>query len=138
MCFDVFQHDVSLLCEAKGVIHHTSCSRTSQQNDVAKRKHRHLLDVIRTLMIQMKIPQQLWADAILTACHLINRMPSSVHGYIPHCFLFLQKSLFSLPLKVFGCVCFVQDTCPNLDTLSSVYLLYVCWLFSHSKRLSLL
>ena len=44
-------------------------------------------------------------------------MPTSVYGYIPHYLFFPQKSLFSLPPKVFGCVCFVQDTHPNLDKL---------------------
>ena len=78
----------------------------------------HLFDVTRTLMAQMKVPQLLWTDAVLIACHLINRMPSSVHGNFPHCLLFPQKPLFSLPPKVFGCVCFVQGTRPNLDKLS--------------------
>ena len=44
------QRNVSLLCEAQGVIHQTSCPRTSQQNGVAERKHHHLLDVTKTLM----------------------------------------------------------------------------------------
>ena len=109
---------MSLLCEEQRIVHQTSCPRTFQQNDVAERKYRHLLDVTRTLMAQMKVPQQLWTDAVLTACHLINRMPSSVHGNISHCLLFPQKPLFSLPPKVFRCVCFVQDTRPNLDKLS--------------------
>ena len=68
-------------------------------------------------MAQMKVPQQLWVDAVLTTYHLINRIPSSIHEYIPHCLIFPHKSLFSLPPKIFSCVCFVKDTRPNLDKL---------------------
>ena len=52
----------------------------SQQNDVAERecKHKHILDVARTMMIHMHVLKYLWVDAVLSACHLINRMPSSV------------------------------------------------------------
>ena len=33
----------------KGIIHQTLCAHTPQQNGVAKRKNRHLLDVVRCL-----------------------------------------------------------------------------------------
>jgi len=59
------------------LIHQTSCSHTSQQNGVVERKYRHSLDVARTMMIQKSVLKYLWYD-VLSACHLINRMPSSV------------------------------------------------------------
>lgn len=39
-----------------GIIHHTSCSYTSQQNGVAERKHRHLLEMTRAIRFQVNIP----------------------------------------------------------------------------------
>jgi len=44
------KNDVSVFCSKNGIIHQTSCSHTSQQNGVAERKHRHIMDVARTLM----------------------------------------------------------------------------------------
>ncbi|RVW27977.1 Retrovirus-related Pol polyprotein from transposon TNT 1-94 [Vitis vinifera] len=61
-----------------GILHQTSCVDTPSQNGVAERKNRHLLETVRALMFQMKVPKQFWADAVSTACFLINRMPTVV------------------------------------------------------------
>ncbi|KAL0446502.1 UNVERIFIED_CONTAM: Retrovirus-related Pol polyprotein from transposon TNT 1-94 [Sesamum latifolium] len=83
------QKAVSNFCDSKEILHQTSCLYTSQQIGVAKRKHRHLLDVARTIMTHMHVPKSYWGDAILTACYLINRMPSSVlSGDTPYSCLF--------------------------------------------------
>ena len=47
-------------------------------------------------------------------------MPSSVlHDQIPHSILLPIQPLFYLPLRVFGCVCFVQILTPGQDKLSA-------------------
>jgi len=104
--------------ESHGIIHQTSCSYTLQQNGVAERKNRHLLDVARCLMFHMHLPKHFWGHAVLTACYLINRLPTSVlQGNTPFSILHPNRSLFSLPLRVFGCVCFVHNLTPGLDKL---------------------
>jgi len=70
--------DVSIFCSKNEIIHQISYSHTSQQNGTVRRKHRHILDVARTIMIHMSVPKYLWFDVVLSACHLISRMPSSV------------------------------------------------------------
>ena len=60
-------------------IHHISTRRdTPQQNGTAERKNRHLLEVARSLMFSMHMPKYLWGKAVLTSCHLIDKMPSRV------------------------------------------------------------
>ena len=55
-----------------GLIHQTSCSDTPQQNGVAERKNRTLLDMARALMFDTHVPVHFWPEAIATATYLTN------------------------------------------------------------------
>ena len=84
-----------------GILRQTSYVDTLSQNGVAERKNRHLLETARALMFQMKVPKQFWADAVSTACFLINRMPIVVlKGDIPYKVIHPQKSLFPLAPRI--------------------------------------
>ena len=104
--------------ENDGDLHQTTCPNTSHQNGVVECKHRHILDVTHTLMLQMYVPKYLWSDIVLTAAYLINKMLSAPFGgEVPLQHLQPEKELFSLPPRVFGCVAFVQDLSLGLDKL---------------------
>ncbi|KAJ9697298.1 hypothetical protein PVL29_009198 [Vitis rotundifolia] len=100
------------------ILHQTSCVDTPSQNGVAERKNRHLLKTARALMFHMKVLKQFWADAVSTACFLINRMPIVVlKGDIPYKVIHPQKSLFPIEPRIFGCTCYVRDTRPFVTKL---------------------
>ncbi|KAL6335243.1 hypothetical protein AAG906_029478 [Vitis piasezkii] len=101
-----------------GILHQTSCVDTPSQNGVAERKNKHLLEMTCALMFQMKVPKQFWADAVSTACFLINRMSTVVlKGDIPYKVIHLQKSLFPIEPRIFGCTCYVRDTRSSVTKL---------------------
>ncbi|KAJ9535088.1 hypothetical protein OSB04_un001836 [Centaurea solstitialis] len=101
-----------------GIIHESSCVDTPAQNGVAERKNRHLLEVARALLFQRSVPKPFWADAVATACFLINRMPSAVlNGETPFSVLFPDKPLFPIEPTIFDSTCFVRDTCPGITKL---------------------
>ncbi|CAL2267226.1 unnamed protein product [Prunus armeniaca] len=92
----------------KGIVYQSSCVNTPQQNGVAERKHRHLLNVARALLIQAGLPRQFWGDAILASTYLINRTTTPLlHGTTSYEKLFHQTPNYS-HLRVFGCLCFTS------------------------------
>ncbi|GKA39191.1 putative ribonuclease H-like domain-containing protein, partial [Tanacetum coccineum] len=55
-------------CEMKGIKREFSVARTPQQNGVAERKNRTLIEAARTMIADLKLPTTFWAGAFNTAC----------------------------------------------------------------------
>ncbi|GJY18783.1 putative ribonuclease H-like domain-containing protein [Tanacetum coccineum] len=51
-----------------------SNARTPQQNGVAERKNRTLIEAARTMLADSFLPNTFWAEAVSTACHVLNRV----------------------------------------------------------------
>ncbi|WZY94100.1 hypothetical protein YC2023_066429 [Brassica napus] len=91
-----------------GIVQQTSCPYTPQQNGVAERKNRHLMEVARSIMFHMNVPKRFWSDAVQTACYLINRVPTRVLKKLSP-FEVLNKAKPHIDhLRVFGCLCYVM------------------------------
>ncbi|RVW91952.1 Retrovirus-related Pol polyprotein from transposon RE1 [Vitis vinifera] len=73
---EYFTSSLSTYLQNHGIIHISSCVDTPQQNGVAERKNRHLLEVARCLMFSSNVPNYFWGEAILTATYLINQSPN--------------------------------------------------------------
>ncbi|XP_033131597.1 uncharacterized protein LOC117126729 [Brassica rapa] len=90
-----------------GILHQTSCSYTPQQNGVAERKNRHLIEVARSMMFHTSVHKRYWSDDVMSACYLINRIPTKILADQSP-FEVLNKSKPALEhLRIFGCVCYV-------------------------------
>ena len=90
---DYFNSQLNQYFQSHGIIHISSCVQTPQQNGIAERKNRHLLEVARSIMFTSQVPQYLWGEAILTATYLINRMPSRVLKFRTPCEVLLSLFL---------------------------------------------
>ena len=116
-----------------GILHQSSYAHTPQQNGVAERKKRHLIERARTLLLYYLVPFLFWGNVFLTACYLINRMPSFVlHDQIVHELLFPDQSLYFLPPRVFDYTCFVHILTQGQDKLSAKAM--KCIFLGYSRR----
>nr|GEW48843.1 ribonuclease H-like domain-containing protein [Tanacetum cinerariifolium] len=66
--------DLNQLCRLKGIKREFSVPRTLQQNGIAARKKRTLIEVARTLLADSLLPILFWAEAVNTACYVLNRV----------------------------------------------------------------
>ena len=108
-------HEALKFFAETGIRHETSCIHTPQQNGVVERKHKHLLEVSRALMFQSSMPIRFWGECVLTATHLINRMPTKVlKGQTPFEVLFGQPPAYE-HLRVFGSLCFMTTSKQGRD-----------------------
>ncbi|GJR86045.1 ribonuclease H-like domain-containing protein [Tanacetum coccineum] len=62
------------LCGSKGIKREYSNAKTSQQNGVAKRKNKTLIEAARTMLANSFLPNTFWAEAVCTACYVFNRV----------------------------------------------------------------
>ncbi|GJV55557.1 putative ribonuclease H-like domain-containing protein [Tanacetum coccineum] len=59
-------------CAKKGIKREYSIARTPQQNGVAERKNRTLIEAARTMLADSLLPIQFWAEAVNTACYFMR------------------------------------------------------------------
>ena len=56
---------------------------SSDQNGVAERRNRALLDMVRSMRSNVKLPQFLWIDAHKMDAYKLNRVPTKAVSMIP-------------------------------------------------------
>jgi hypothetical protein len=89
-----------------GILHRVSCPHTPQQNGVAERKHRHIMEMGLSLLAQSHLSSIFWVDAFVTSVFIINRLPSSVLGDVSPFFKLFKKGPDYSLFRSFGCSCF--------------------------------
>ncbi|GJS37507.1 putative ribonuclease H-like domain-containing protein [Tanacetum coccineum] len=66
--------DIIELCGSKGIKREYSNARTPQQNGVAERKNRCLIEAATTMLADLFLPNTFWAEAVSTTCYVLNRV----------------------------------------------------------------
>nr|GEX54879.1 Gag-Pol polyprotein [Tanacetum cinerariifolium] len=70
---------------SSGIKREYSNARTPQQNGVAKRKNRTLIEAARTMLSDSLLPVTFWAEAVNTDCYVLNRaLVTKTHNKTPY------------------------------------------------------
>ncbi|GJS92259.1 putative ribonuclease H-like domain-containing protein [Tanacetum coccineum] len=101
-------------CEMKGIRWEFSVARTPQQNGIAKRKNRTLIEAARTMLADSKLPTTFWAEAVNTACYVQKRvLVIKPHIKTPY-ELFLGRKHALNFMRPFGCPVTILNTLDHL------------------------
>ena len=96
-------------CNEKGILHELSAPYTPQQNGVAERKNRTLIETARTMLGDSKLPVSFWNEVVAAACYTLNRV-LTVKKFGKTCFELLHRRKPNLKwLEPFGSPCTVLD-----------------------------
>nr|GEW02166.1 hypothetical protein [Tanacetum cinerariifolium] len=73
--------DMNQFCEMKGIMRQYSVARTPQQNGLAKKRNKTIIEAARTMLADLKLPTTFWAEALNTACYVC---PVTILNTIDH------------------------------------------------------
>ncbi|GJT15213.1 ribonuclease H-like domain-containing protein [Tanacetum coccineum] len=103
-------NDMNQFCGIKGIKREFSVARTPQQNGVADRKNRTLIEAARTMLADSLLPTTFWAEAVNTICYVQNRvLVTKPHNKTPYKLLLGRPPSISF-MRPFGCPVTILNT----------------------------
>nr|GEV58009.1 retrovirus-related Pol polyprotein from transposon TNT 1-94 [Tanacetum cinerariifolium] len=106
--------EMNHFCQMKGIKREFSVARTSQQNGVAERKNRTLIEVAKTMLADLLLPTTFWAEVVNTGCYIHNRvLVTKPHNKKPYELLIGRSPNIDF-MKPFGCLVTILNTLDHL------------------------
>ena len=91
----------------KGIKHETSVTHCPQQNGVAERMNRTLVESARAMICHAGLSKVFWAEAVNTAAYIRNRVTTATSGQTPY-----ERWYGRIPdvshFRVFGCIAYTH------------------------------
>jgi histone deacetylase 1/2 len=100
-------YKVDNLFNHKGIQHQKTMPHSPQQNGVAERNNRTLMDKVRPMLVDSGLPFELWGEAVVTANYLRNLSPMADMVKTPWEAFWGYKPDVS-HLRVFGCAAYAK------------------------------
>lgn len=95
-------------CSENGIARQLTAAYTPQQNGVAERKNRTVMNMVRCMLSEKKVPKIFWPEAVNWAIHVLNRSPTlAVKGVTPEEAWSGNKPYVDY-FRVFGCIAYVH------------------------------
>ncbi|WVZ07206.1 hypothetical protein V8G54_020552 [Vigna mungo] len=105
-------------CRQYGIAHEKTLPKTSQLNGLVERMNKTLIERVRCMHFEAKLPKHFWGEALLTAVHVINLRPAVALNSEVTNKIWFGKNVTYGHLRVFGCKAFfhvIKDDKSKLD-----------------------
>ncbi|KAJ4721737.1 Retrovirus-related Pol polyprotein from transposon TNT 1-94 [Melia azedarach] len=102
-CWGPSRSEFDEFCKNEGIARHHTVRDTPQQNGVAERMNQTLLERARCMLSNAELTRRFWAEAVSTACYLINRGPHTGINLKTPFEVWSGKPADYSNLRAFGC-----------------------------------
>ena len=99
--------EFDLLLEREGIIRETSTSYTPQQNGYVERDNRTICEAARSMLHLHDVPLKLWAEAIHTVVHILNRTVNTQVGHTTPYELWFHRKPSVSHYRTFGTLAYI-------------------------------
>jgi len=102
-------NEFATFCEKNGIHRELTAPYTPEQNGVAERKNRTVVEMAQSMMNVVGLPKNFWAKAVATAVYILNISPTkAVLNQTPYEAWKGRKPRLS-HLKIFSCIAYALD-----------------------------
>ncbi|XP_073115021.1 retrovirus-related Pol polyprotein from transposon TNT 1-94 isoform X2 [Elaeis guineensis] len=110
-------NDFDSFCKKNGIRRQLTVRHTSEQNGVAERKNRTVVEMARSMLQGKMLPNVLWAEAVATSVHLLNISPTKAVRNMTLFEAWYQRKPEMSNLRVFGCIVYAHISFENRSKL---------------------
>ena len=79
--WEFVKQEFEQFCQKEGIQRHKTVVYTPQQNGLAKRMNKTILERVRCMLLSARLPKSFWGEAVHIATSLINRCPSTALNF---------------------------------------------------------
>lgn len=95
-------------CVEKGIKRQLTAPYTPQQNGVAERKNRSIMNMVRCMLFGMGAPLRFWPEPAQYAVHILNRSPTAILENVTPAEKWGKNKSSVDHLRIFGCFAFAM------------------------------
>ncbi|KAG7585452.1 Ribonuclease H-like superfamily [Arabidopsis thaliana x Arabidopsis arenosa] len=114
---EFISHEFQSFCEKAGIQRHLTAPYSPQQNGVVERRNRTLMEMTRSILKHMNMPNYLWGEAVRHSTYLINRIGTRVLNAQTPYEVYKGRKPNIEHLRVFGCLGYAKIDGAHLKKL---------------------
>ena len=109
----------ALFLQEHGIVPQYTMPGKPNMNGVAERRNRTLKEMVRAMMNHSTLPNSMWGEAIKTAVHILNRVPTKAIKNVTPYELWTNKKPCLTYMHIWGCPAEVKIYNPHERSLDS-------------------